>query len=347
MTIQQNQLFFMMYTFFLRFLLLVSKGRILFIVLSTIISTMSKKKKPSDDDYSVDSTNASELIRQAIKGNISMYNSNTYDPAPSKIIRSSKSDSFEYHAGITISPSKDAHSEKPSAVAKGSQSDVKNKRWGDKGFEIHTDEEEEEHVRQRRKKRRDKFVPQATTSSTFSNSDNNLCNQALVPKVVIKQEKIERKKVTIPNDKKKEYMPPVSSVTVRKSIDSYSSSVRDVCLFCKNQANLCHDKVYSDYCLQAARSYLYNNDDGWLEGFSPARMERVFATAYNEIRRADLFQKFSYYNPETFKVPKCMELGSMCDAVDLGFKTEVDQKLKRQNDDGMEMFYKAKLENRS
>ena len=42
-----------------------------------------------------------------------------------------------------------------------------------------------------------------------------------------------------------------------------------------------------------------------------------------------------------------MELGSMCDAVDLGFKTEVDQKLKRQNDDGMEMIYKAKLENRS
>ena len=94
-------------------------------------------------------------------------------------------------------------------------------------------------------------------------------------------------------------------------------------------------------------NYLYNNDDGWLEGFSPARMERVFVVAYNEIRRADVFQKFGYYNPETFSVPKCMELGSMHDAVDLGFKNEVDKKLKVKNDEGREMYFKATFENRS
>ena len=49
---------------------------------------------------------------------------------------------------------------------------------------------------------------------------------------------------------------------------------------------------------------------------------------YNEIRRADVFQKFGYYCPETFSVPKCMELGSMHDAVDLGFKNEVDKNSK-------------------
>ena len=76
-------------------------------------------------------------------------------------------------------------------------------------------------------------------------------------------------------------------------------------------------------------------------------MERVFVVAYNEIRRADVFQKFGYYNPETFSVPKCMELGSMHDAVDLGFKNEVDKKLKVKNDEGREMYFKAKFENRS
>ena len=230
---------------------------------------------------------------------------------------------------ITPSPSKN--------VAKGTLSDLKRGLEEDDFLETDSVTEDEENMRkQRRKLFRDKRL-NPSKSVPLSHSKHSAHNESLLKSVEFKQDnKKERTRVSVPNDKKKEHMPPVSSIMVRENFIDDSSqivfsslAVRDVlCLFCKNKTELCHERTYSQYCLQAARNYLHNNDDGWLEGFSPARMERVFVVAYNGIRRADVFQKFGYYSPETFSVPKCMELGSMHDAVDLGFKNEVDKNSK-------------------
>ena len=76
-------------------------------------------------------------------------------------------------------------------------------------------------------------------------------------------------------------------------------------------------------------------------------MESIFTTAYNEIRRADMHMRFGYYTPDTLKVPKCVELTSMQQAVDLGYNSQVWDKLDEENREGRKDFFMAKRDHKS
>ena len=64
--------------------------------------------------------------------------------------------------------------------------------------------------------------------------------------------------------------------------------------------------------------------------------------AYNEIRRSDMYRRYGYYNPDTLKVPKCIELTSMQVAVELGYNSQVWDKLEEENEEGKNSFLIAK-----
>ena len=120
-----------------------------------------------------------------------------------------------------------------------------------------------------------------------------------------------------------------------------------VCPFCHNVAFLCHEKRYSNYCYQAVYSYLQDKNNGLLAVFSPARLESVYMSAYNEIRRVDMFQRFGYYTPGWLRVPKCMELNSMKMAADMGYYPDLCEKVRKGNEHGRTQFIFAKSENKS
>ena len=105
---------------------------------------------------------------------------------------------------------------------------------------------------------------------------------------------------------------------------------------------LCHEKRYSGYCYQATYSYLQNKEHGLFAGFSPARMESVFMSVYNEIRRADMWMRFGHYTPGWLRVPKCMELNSMKIAADLGFQPSLCEKLGKENEEGKSQFFQER-----
>ena len=75
-------------------------------------------------------------------------------------------------------------------------------------------------------------------------------------------------------------------------------------------------------------------------------MENVFGNAYSEIRRTHIFLKHGFYTHEKFLVPKCMEISSMLDAVDLGFKQDVDGALRERNEEGKQVYLQAKSEHK-
>ena len=108
---------------------------------------------------------------------------------------------------------------------------------------------------------------------------------------------------------------------------------------------MCHNVRYPKYCLKAANDYLQSNNDGWLSGFSPPRMESDFASAYNEIRRVDIELRFGYYHSGHFRVPKCMELSSMQEAVDLGFTPALGGLLDKENEEGKDTYFSARRDN--
>ena len=53
-----------------------------------------------------------------------------------------------------------------------------------------------------------------------------------------------------------------------------------------------------------------------------------------------MFLKFGYYTPELFIVPKCLEVGSMQEAVDLGLNP-IDQD--QENKEGEKTFFGQKM----
>lgn len=183
-----------------------------------------------------------------------------------------------------------------------------------------------------------------------SQTNRQLTTRKLEHHLSIKQENIDnRKKASNKSDKKK-VLPPIASIVIPKRINRIINdddqevvqNPRTICLYCNNKLEFCHNKQYSKYCIKAAYSYLQCNDHGLLAGFSPARMESVFTTAYNEIRRSDMYRRYGYYNPDTLKVPKCMELTSMQVAVDLGYNSQVWDKLEEENEEGKNAFLIAK-----
>ena len=128
-----------------------------------------------------------------------------------------------------------------------------------------------------------------------SQTNRQLTTRKLEHHLSIKQENIDsRKKASNQRDKKK-VLSPIASIVIPKPIDRITNdddqgvvqNPRTICLYCNNKLEFCHNKQYSKYCIKAAYSYLQCNGHGLLAGFSPARMESVFTTAYNEIRRSD------------------------------------------------------------
>ena len=120
-----------------------------------------------------------------------------------------------------------------------------------------------------------------------------------------------------------------------------------VCIHCKSLVYLCHEKLYSNYCYQATYSYLQDKENGLLAVFSPARLESVFMSAYNEIRRSDMWMRFGYYTPGWLRVPKCMELNSMKTASDLGYYPSLCGKLEKDREEGRKQYFQAQRDRKS
>ena len=323
---------------------------------------MSSGKKDPDntdslsyeDNYSITSPEASELIRTAIAGLSNPANLVANTPTPtSKIVKTSEN-SFSYCPEPTSSSVTSKGATCPVA-AKGTKCNKKHL------YEEVFDSEEDDDVlraNRRKKQMRKKWIsPNTTPVSSFSHSNKNLVYQNEGKKVIIKTEKVERKKAAVATDKKKQHStPPIASISVRTSCKTFrfanepprptQAVYEDVCIFCKNKMYLCHNNIYSEYCMQACHSYLHTNNKGWLDGFSPYRMEKVFGNAYSEIRRTHIFLKHGFYTHEKFLVPKCMEISSMLDAVDLGFKQDVDGALRERNEEGKQVYLQAKSEHK-
>ena len=69
--------------------------------------------------------------------------------------------------------------------------------------------------------------------------------------------------------------------------------------------------------------------------------------AYNDIRKCDMYMRFGYYTPVTQKVPKCMELTTMQEAVNLGYNSQVWDKLDEENMEGKKAFLLAERDHKS
>ena len=146
-----------------------------------------------------------------------------------------------------------------------------------------------------------------------------------------------------------------SNIDVINTANSYSPCLIDPktktakqgqhCIYCNSQ--LCHEKRYSTYCYQAIYSYLQDKSQGFLTGFSPARMESVYMAAYNEVRRSDMWIRFGYCTPGWLRVPKCMELNSMKLAVDLGYDPKLCTSLQKENEFGRTNYFMAKRDHQS
>ena len=295
----------------------------------------------SESDASVSLSEASQIIRETL-ANTHQTNTDCTNHTNSNIVSKGGVNGVESYDYV--------HNPIPSAVfispvEKGSSSNKRNRHKPD-------DDDGAYGVR-RRRQRRKKWVSKEVPVPSFSQNVKKPCSSYNCNKILNQKEKMERKRISVATDPMKE-MPQVSSIMVEKKTTtsktfhfahtSYPKQHRgkEVCLHCKNKEELCHEEKYSKYCLQAAHSYLHSNNEDWLAGFSPARMESVFGMAYNEIRRSDIFLKFGYYTPELFIVPKCMELGSMREAVELGFNPIVDKTLSQENREGESMYHEAK-----
>ena len=79
-----------------------------------------------------------------------------------------------------------------------------------------------------------------------------------------------------------------------------------------------------------------NNDHGWLAGFRN-----------NDIRRVDTELTFEYYDNQWHRVPKCMELTTMQDTVDLGYNKLLLEKVRKENESGRHNYVQAMRDHRA
>ena len=302
---------------------------------------MSKRKSDSEEN-NVASDDSAELIKQEL----------AKPPAYAKLHLSSSitkkyDDTYEFTPHVT-----------PSSTIAPSMSDVakSNKHYFvDESY--FSDEDASCYKPRRAKKRRSRIhtsTPTKSTSSNFIKQQSGDINK-------LQLFEIEKKKsgdaTTLKNKVTKLLSSGISvygnnDVTTNSPYRLLDPSTdpmvsEKVCMYCHSKGYMCHEKRYSRYCYQATYAYLQDKDHGLFAGFSPARMESVYMTAYNEIRRSDMWMRFGYYTPGWLRIPKCMELNSMKSAVDLGYDPALCTNLEKENEDGRSFYFGAKRDNNS
>ena len=164
-----------------------------------------------------------------------------------------------------------------------------------------------------------------------------------------KNTELQRKKVSLPNDKKKAstttYVSPSNNVKDISSMGFVTPakpfSEQPLCPHCENRGYSCHNKVYSTYCTKACMNYLQNNHNGWESGFDANTMEQIFEKAYNEKRRVELEENYGYYSPDNMHLPKCMINDSLRHAIELGDNPKLCDDLAKHNEGGYNMYLEA------
>ena len=308
---------------------------------------------PPDSPSYVPDVEASQIIRDTLAEYDAELKSN-HSKSPSNSFLRSGSGSFVFTSGVPeVTPSSAGNTLTP---------DAKRDFTINKGKKENSDnEDDEESVTsyylprvERKLKRREKRrkETEAVAVSSFSSTHYDKKMKSVDDAIHIKQEikKPGRATVSVPSDRIKQQRPPNEiKVISNNSVSSSPLYINpnptaadyEVCLHCKSRKYMCHDVRYRKYCLQAANDYLQCNTHGWLSGFSPARMESVFASAYNEIRRIDIYQSFGYYHSGYLRIPKCMELNSMQEAVDLGYTPALGRMLEKENAEGKESYFRS------
>ena len=147
------------------------------------------------------------------------------------------------------------------------------------------------------------------------------------------------------NQQPRRNIPVQQTVTAR--INNVHTQTQEVpagkqCKYCGGIGKYCQNKMYSKYCVKACYSYLHNSAHGVFSGFCPERMENIFVGAYNDVRRVDLEGRFNYYCPDWLEIPRCMRKGSLCVAIDMGFKPQLTNNIKDHNETGYARYMEAK-----
>ena len=316
--------------------------------------------EPPDSPSYVQDAEASQIIRDTLDNYEAELKAHSKE-SPSSIVRSGSGSFVFTTACPKVTPSstirENAHSQQNTLTPVAKRGINNDEKYSD------SDSDSGESVtpyhlqtmQQKTKKRKNRRKDAAAVSSLSSThydkkmktEDDSIC-------IKQKMNKPRRTKVSVAIDRtKQQRLPNEIRVSTNNSVTTSPFHVNpngttadyELCLHCKSRKYMCHNVRYRKYCLQAAHIYLHTNNHGWLAGFSPARMESVFASAYNKIRKVDINQMFGYYHSGYIRVPKCMELHSMQEAVDLGFTPSLGTMLEEENAQGKEAYFRAQRDN--
>ena len=140
-----------------------------------------------------------------------------------------------------------------------------------------------------------------------------------------------------PSDKQR------SKLFYQSSFGRKSPQPFELCIHCGNQNYLCHNKVYSTYCTKACMTFLQQqNENDWMDGFNPDKMESIFFNAYNEARRVDIEERFGFYCTERFDIPECMRVNSLTASINMGYNAKLCKDLEDNNAKGKKKYLEAR-----
>ena len=319
-----------------------------------------KDKKPSKSNHSDDEA------QQVIKDNLQETLEESSKPTKRPTLRSPVEQSTDYQTKVDSATSTTSYSssfQQRSFIARRNSyvTPIRHLHYDDTaGDDFLEDDVRREDPRKVRKRELMQRI-EKDKSSTTSLGNKKPRTFFGMPVVTHEKQQGQRKRATKAADIAKKHPAPVYAVTVPKTKQAATSNTsflsssptsctrskyRSYCLHCGNIASMCHNNKYSSYCMKASYYYLHDESHEWEEGFSPARMEMVFSTAYKEIRRADLELRFCYYENDLLEeVPRCMYT-SMENAVNLGYNPYIMDTIKEKNDSNKIEFEKAKSDHR-